>query len=48
MWYDTGAQVGALMVARSEVDALYEGLEKNSVDRYSKLRGIVLQQDINR
>jgi phospholipid-binding lipoprotein MlaA len=48
MWCDTGGQVTGLMISRSQIDPLYDDIEKNSVDRYSKLRNIVLQQPINK
>jgi hypothetical protein len=48
MWCDTGAQVAGLLVSRAQIDPLYDDIEKNSVDRYSKLRNMVLQQPINK
>lgn len=47
MWADTGVQVSSLLIARSKIDSIYEDLEHNAVDRYAKLRGIVLQQGGN-
>jgi phospholipid-binding lipoprotein MlaA len=44
---DTGVQLTALIAARAKVAPIYEDIENNSVDRYSKLRGIVLQQSVN-
>lgn len=43
----SGIQLMALLMERSEIDPLYEGIEKSSVGRYRKLRMLVLQQDIN-
>lgn len=47
-WYSTAAQVTSLLITRANVDDIYEDVEKNSVNRYSKLRSLVLQQSINR
>ncbi|MDR3285142.1 MAG: VacJ family lipoprotein [Holosporales bacterium] len=47
-WYDTAAQITALLINRAEIDPIYEDIENNSVNRYSKLRNMVLQQSINK
>lgn len=48
MWSDTGVQLSSLLISRSKIDPIYDDLEHNAVDRYAKLRGIVLQQGGNR
>ncbi len=48
VYKDTGIQVSSLLISRSKIDSIYEDIENNSVNRYSKLRGLVLQQPINR
>lgn len=48
MWYDTGAQVTGLLISRAQLDPLYDDIEKNSVNKYTKLRNMVLQQPINK
>lgn len=48
MWGDTGIQLTSLLISRSNIDPIYEDVESNSINRYSKLRTLVLQQSINR
>lgn len=48
VWKDTAVQLGSLLISRAKIDSIYEDVEKNSVNRYSKLRTLVLQQSINR
>lgn len=47
MWSDTGAQVTSLLIDRANIDPIYEDIENNSINRYCKLRGLVLRQSIN-
>jgi hypothetical protein len=48
LYVETGAQVTALLITRSEIDSVYEGVEKATAARYSNLRAVVLQQSINK
>lgn len=48
IWKDTAVQTGDLLMTRAKIDSIYEDIEKNSVNRYSKLRALVLQQSSNR
>lgn len=48
MWSDTGVQMSSLLISRSKIDPIYEDLNQNAVDPYSKLRAMVLQQSSNR
>ncbi|MDR1208626.1 MAG: VacJ family lipoprotein [Holosporales bacterium] len=48
MYADTGVQVGGMIIQRSQIDTIYDSLEKNPTNRYSKLRALVLQQSVNK
>ena len=48
IWKDTAVQVGSMVMKRAEIDCIYEDIEKKSVNRYSKLRTLALQQSSNR
>jgi phospholipid-binding lipoprotein MlaA len=48
MYADTGVQLCGMMILRSQIDTIYDSLEKNPTNRYSKLRALVLQQSVNR
>lgn len=48
MYADSGVQLSGMLIARSQIDALYDSIEKNATNRYSKLRAVVLQQSINK
>lgn len=48
MYADTGVQMSSMLMSRAEIDPIYESLEKNAANRYSKLRMLVLQQSINK
>lgn len=47
MWCDTGVQLTGLIISRSKIDLIYEDIENNASNRYSKLRSLVLHQSSN-
>lgn len=47
MWAETGFQVTGLLIDRARFDFVYEDVENNSTNRYSKLRGLALQLPSN-
>jgi phospholipid-binding lipoprotein MlaA len=48
LYADTGVQVTSMLISRSKIDSIYESIEKDAGNRYSKLRMLVLQQSINK
>ncbi|MDR2464015.1 MAG: VacJ family lipoprotein [Holosporales bacterium] len=47
-WASSGVQVTSMLIMRSQIDQIYDSIEKGAGNRYSKLRGLVLQQPINK
>jgi phospholipid-binding lipoprotein MlaA len=48
LYTETGMQLTSMLIARAKIDPIYESIEKNAGNRYSKLRMLVLQQPINK
>lgn len=47
LYSETAAQLTSVLISRSKIEPVYEDIEKTKINRYHKLRGLVLMQDIN-